>query len=263
MLLSAKFSKNAGTTLLELIIVLFISSLVVIGAFRAYRFTIISADRERDKSELQGNMVTVSNIIEKDIRMAGCGLPGNGLRYTLSDAASDELTLFSNESGIETTLGQPVQPAHNQAIVADATGFVSGGGICLAAEGVDTVYRVVTGIDLGSPAGFNTIHFSDAVNTINPFPAGERVFPTTCIRYTVTGAGPEHQILRTRNNNQLPIGGTLDSLNIVPKNSAGAAVGGVSKSAAVLTVVIGGYIGSDGNRTFIADSSEINIRNRN
>jgi type II secretory pathway pseudopilin PulG len=248
----------SGTTLLELVIALFISSVLIAGAFKAYQYTMASAGREKEKSELQSDLITFSNIIEKDIRMAGCGLPGNGLK---ADLSVPSLTIFTNEAGHETTLDSIVQPAHSRAFVADASGFTTRGGICLAADGIDTIYRSVSRVGINS-MGSDTVYFDESANTSYPFPVTDtHVYPTMCLRYTVSGAPPK--VYRSRNSQVVPIGGGIDSVYVTARDNSGASVGASVKNAAVLTVVMAGFIGSGGNRVFIADSTEVNLRNRN
>ncbi|MBN1760766.1 MAG: hypothetical protein JW863_20725 [Chitinispirillaceae bacterium] len=251
-------SDLSGTTLLELIIGLLITSILVAGAFQAYRYTMDSANREKKKAELQGDIITFSNIIEKDIRMAGCGMPGNGL---YADYSVPELMIFTNENGDETTLSRVVQPIHAEAIVEDGSAFVVRGGICIAADGVDTIYRKVTGIGMYD-LGPDTVYFSPAANTSTLMPAGSKVYPAMCFRYTVSGTLPDRKILRSRNSQTVPIGGIIDSIRVTLKDEDGSPTGGATKNAAMMTVVMGGFIGKGGNRVFLADSTEVNLRNR-
>ena len=248
-------------SLVEVIIAVVITSILVAGAYKLYQYTMTSANRERDKAQLQGSIITLTNIIEKDIRMAGCGLPGNGLQVNLHDNASDSLRLFTNESGRETKLTMALDPTLTRAIVDDATGFAIEGGICFAAPGVDTVYRNIIRVGIQG-AGNDTVDFDAATNTTLSFPVNAPVYPAVCIRYTVSGTGSARVISRARNNAVSPLGTDLDSINLVPKDALGTPVVGVFKNVAVMTVVVGGHVGRGGNRVFIADSTEVNIRNR-
>ncbi|MBN1306809.1 MAG: hypothetical protein JXA18_02755, partial [Chitinispirillaceae bacterium] len=101
-----------GATLLELMMALFIGWLVIAGTYRAYRYFTVSSTREKQKAELQRDIITVSNIIERDIRMAGCGLPGNGVSTHLVDEENGHLSCYTNEQRVETALTDIAQPAH-------------------------------------------------------------------------------------------------------------------------------------------------------
>lgn len=239
---------------------MFISSVLIAGAYQAYRYTMTSANREKLKAELQSDIMTVCNIIEKDIRMAGCGLPGNGLTADLSDPANPVLKIFSNQNGTETTLDTLLQPAHFWAIVADTAGFSTLGGICIASEGVDTIYRTV--IKIGhSSSGSDTVYFYPAANTSTYFSTGTtRVFATDYNKYSFTGTAPDKALVSRRNGLSVPIGKDIDSMRVTLKNSNGTSVGSI-KDAAMLSILMGGYIGNGGNRVFLGESTEVNIRN--
>jgi hypothetical protein len=194
--------------------------------------------------------------------MAGCGLPGNGMRALISDTASDRLSVFINEDRNKTKLAASAQSTDTTIFIRDTTGFKINGWACIACPDVDTIYRMVqhvgpcaSGADtllLSYP--LNVGSFSDTINT--------RVYPADCIYYFIATGTDNRELRRWKNNQSLNLGSRLDSMNIVLKNDAGVAVGGLTaKNAGVLTVVLGGYVGADCDRIFLADSTEINIRN--
>jgi hypothetical protein len=260
MILPTRCKNISGTTILELIIAMFIGSLVIAGGYRFYRSFNETTTREKLKAELQQDITMVSNLIERDIRMAGCGLPGNGVTAVLADNASDQLSLFINENRRETTLTAVVQPAHTTIYIADATGFVADGWVCLARPATDTIYRRIVSISNNGSSPETLV--MDEAATSGPFDiATTRVFPATRVRYNVSGS--PLQLQRGKNGVTVPVGGKLDSINIVPKNGAKVPVVCPIDNASILTVVIGRHIGNGGNRFFMADSTEINMRNIN
>lgn len=252
---------EAGTTLIELVVGLVITSILVTGIYQVFRNVTASASRERQKAELQRDIISVSNIIERDVRMAGCALPGNGLIAHCSDTASDRFSLYLSESGLRTSLFAQAEPSHTTLLIDDATGFTENGGVCLAAFGIDTIYKEINhlGIDAAGP---DTLILNESLNTAQPFGvASTRVYPADRIDYRFSVTAGVKKFERRKNGQNLNIGPKLDSLNIMLKNSAGNPVGGSIKNASVITVVIGGYVGSGAKRVFIADSTEVNFRN--
>ncbi len=258
MLKPTRCKNTAGTTILELIIALFIGSLVIAGVYRFYRSFNETTSREKLKAELQQDITMVSNFIERDIRMAGCGLPGKGVDAVLTDVQSDELSLFINENRRETTLTSAVQPAHTTIYISDVNGFAADQWVCLA--GPDTIYRrIISIVDNGSSP--YTLEMDEAAVS-GPFEtATTRVFPATRVRYQVSGS--PLQLQRIKNGASVPIGGKVDSINIVPKSGAKVPVVCSIDNASLIMVVIGRHIGQGGNRFFMADSTEINMRNSN
>ncbi|MBN1308466.1 MAG: hypothetical protein JXA18_11145, partial [Chitinispirillaceae bacterium] len=144
-------------------------------------------------------------------------------------------------------------------IVADAAGFALDGYACLGGP-PDTCYRRITGIGVNH-SGPDTLHLSRVVYH-GPYAVGTPVYPATKLSYRVTGS-PTPCIQRLKNSAPIPLGGKLDSIIVILKNGAGNPVGASVGDAEVVTVVVGGHVGSGGNRVFLADSTEVNIRNVN
>lgn len=251
-----------GTSLLELLIALSMSTIVIAGVYQVYNFVTVSTLREKQKAELQRDIITVSSQIERDIRSAGSYLPGNGVTAILENEGNDRLSMYINETRRETVLSAIAQPVSWYIRVPDTVGygFTVGGSVCIAATGIDTIYRRITRIGMCS-SGPDTLHLSMWLIS-GPFPAGSRVFPAIRIRYQITPT-PTPKLSRVRNLDTINIGGLLDSLNVIPKNVAGNPVGNNIDQAALVTVLVGGHVGKDGNRVFIGDSTEVNIRNNN
>jgi hypothetical protein len=260
MCLSINVRNASGTSLLELTIALFMASVVIAGAYQVYRFVTVSSLREQQKAELQRDIINVSNSIERDIRVAGCGLPGNGVSTNLIDSVNYRLTCYSNETGRRTTLSKIAGSSDTKVIVADGAGFSADGCVCLAGHLLDTLYREIARIGMQG-GGFDTLYLSSAIGSCG-FPIGSPAYPATKVTYMVN-AGPPLQIERYKNSLPIAIGSKLDSIIVILKNSAGNPVGAAVENATMVTVVLGGHVGTGGNRVFLADSTEVNIRNVN
>jgi len=245
-----------GTTLLELMLGLFISSIVIIGLYRVAKSVLLTANRERQKAEMQQSITSVSNIIERDIRMAGCGLPGNGLRAVLNDSLNDYLMIFSNEMRIQTTLTSDINGASYEMFVVDASGFSEDEWVCI--EGPDTIYREIYHVT-DNASGADRISIAGVVGVPHVFPAGSRVYAANRILYAVVQS-PTPVLKRQKNDMSIDLGAKLQKIAVIPKKATGSIVA-YAGDADVLTVVLGGYVGRGGNKVFYADSTEVNIRN--
>jgi len=245
-----------GTSMLELVIALFISSIVITGVYRIARSVFVSADREKQKAEMIRSIMTVSNVIERDIRMAGCGLPGNGMRVALGQGNNDYLMLYTNEQRIQSELTTSATYSANELYVTDATGFRNEDWVCL--EGSDTVYREIESITLSSNSP-DRINLNGTVGVSVPYAVGTRVYAASRIVYEVVQS-PEPVLRRKKNDLVIDLGAKLQKISVIPKKASGTVVA-FARDADVLTVVLGGYIGKNGDRYLLADSTEVNIRN--
>lgn len=254
---SKLLNNRLGTSLVELAVGMFIGAIVVSSAYKMYQYVTVSANRENAKARLQHDITTMSNFMERDIRMAGLGLPGNGINATLQDTASDDLRIFQNELREETTLTDTAQPADRKILVVTAMHAITGGWICLA--GPDTIYREIERIGKKT-GGPDTIHLIASVVSGPFYPTATRVLPAQRIEYHVK-TSPKTQLSRSWGGADVALGQHLDSLNIIPKDKLGTPIAGPASGATYLTVVFGGYIGKNTNRIFMAESTDVNIRN--
>lgn len=248
---------SAGTTIVELIIALFISSLIVAGLYRVIRSVMTISERERQKAEMIRSIMTVNNILERDVRMAGCGLPGNGLRTVLFEEHNDQLILFSNEERIQTTLGKEAKANDMQITVASAEGFKEDEWVCVASS-VDTVYREIRSIK-DNNVGLDTIYLNFPMLSPGTMVSGSNVYAADCIYYWAA-SDPRPVLKRKKNDMTVELGTHLAKIAVVPKKSNGTIVP-LARDADVITVVLGGYVGTGNNRVLLADSTEVNIRN--
>jgi prepilin-type N-terminal cleavage/methylation domain-containing protein len=83
-----------GLTLIEISVSLFISSVLLTTAYKANQYFTKSTLHETEKSSLQREIITVNDIMAKDIRMAGINLPGNGIRATINNTSNDLIELY-------------------------------------------------------------------------------------------------------------------------------------------------------------------------
>lgn len=246
-----------GMTLIEISVALFISSVVLTTAYKANQYFTKSTLHETEKSALQREIITVNDIMSKDIRMAGLNLPGNGIRATINSSTNDIIELYSNDSGYQTTLSAIPGYCDDRMCVVNCAGMHVDHWVCISEPSADTVFRQIKRVGVNA-SGADTIYMYDKLNrtlTLNT-----KVFPASRVKYCIdinTGG-----LTRSMNGNLVPLAPNIDTLEFIPKSSTGALVGDMGKSAAVLSVFMGGRLPSGNGYSIISDSIAINLRNR-
>ncbi|MCX7726378.1 MAG: hypothetical protein N2053_05970, partial [Chitinispirillaceae bacterium] len=210
------YKKNSGTSLLELMIALLITAIIINSAYQLYRYTTKSASREKEKAELQNEIINACNIMEKDIRMAGCSIPGNGINAT--SAPNETLFIFTNRERFKTKLASIAQPGHDRIVVVSDSGFLCGKWIFIP-FGSSFVKRQIVAVKT-NPAGNDTIVL-DLTIGVGPISVGTDVFPADRIIYTIYKTSSGSKLLKIKNNQTFTIGKKIDSLRIVPRNMKG------------------------------------------
>jgi hypothetical protein len=245
-----------GTTVVELTIAMLVGSLVISTIYQTQRYISQSADRESAKAFLERDICTISQFIEKDIRMAGLGLPDNGIKPLISTGANDELSIYTNENNIVSPLVRSASSTDSMLIVQNDSGMNNKGWVCISGT-VDTVYKEILRIG-DATAGPDTVYLGEKLGT-GPFPVNSQVHFAKRIHYSVV-TFPDTEFLRRVNGLETPLSAIIDSVKITLRNKSGANVNNNPASAIFLSVMFGGRIGSGNTSSFLAESTEVNIR---
>lgn len=246
-----------GMTLIEITVGLFISSVILTTAYKANQYFTKSTLHETEKSSLQREIITVSDIMSKDVRMAGLNLPGNGIRATVNSTSNDLIELYSNDSGYQTTLSEVPGFNDDRMRIVNGAGMIQDHWVCISEPLSDTVYRQIKRVGM-NVSGPDTIFMYDEIDMT--LSANTKVFPASRVKYCINAS--TGGLTRSVNGIEVPIGSNVDTLEFVPKSSSGTTLGNMGKSAAVLSVYFGGRLKSGNGYSIISDSVEINLRNR-
>jgi prepilin-type N-terminal cleavage/methylation domain-containing protein len=255
------WKKNvSGTTLIELMVAVFIGSLVVMGAYQAYNYVTKSTARENEKALIQKDIVAVTERLGKDIRMAGNGLPGSGVRLRLHTNKSDSMGIFYNH---ELTKAKPVANigySDLRLFVDNCVGARVGAYICISGVGIDTVYNRITRVG-NNPTGVDTIYLEELVGA-GTFPvASTMIYYCKGILYLLGTTGTDEGLTVRIDNASIPLGKYIDTLNVMPKSKTGAILLSDFDAIASMDILVGGYIGTGANRNMLSESITIGIRN--
>lgn len=252
------FFLYSGLTAVELIVAMTLSAVVISAAYKAQVSFSKAASRENDKAILQRDLMSVCDALEKDIRMAGLGLPGNGIELILSDTASDQLSMFVNKDHVVKVLSANVSSADTKILINNIGITKWGEWVCL--NGSSKIYREISRVGKGSGTNPDTVYLYGQANA-GSIAAGSNVYSANRIVYYMKN-GAEKKLVRRFNRKDTPVSTIIDSLSINPKNNNGLAVS-YGTDARVITAIVGGYVGKESKRYFLAESTEVNIRNSN
>ncbi|HEX3020359.1 MAG TPA: hypothetical protein VHP36_08645, partial [Chitinispirillaceae bacterium] len=235
------------------------SAAVISAGYKAQISFSKAAYRENDKSLLQRDLMTICDMLEKDIRMAGLALPGNGIDLTLSDSTSDQLAMFVNKNQLRAKLNSTVSYSDTKILI-EHTGMTGWGKwVCLEAGTV--VFKEIDRVGVSSSSNPDTIYLTAPLNAGPYTVASTNLYSADRIGYRIK-KGTENVLLKRINNKDIGISGLVDSLAIIPKDKSGVPISS-GDSARVISIVIGGHIGRENNTCFLAESTEVNIRNVN
>jgi hypothetical protein len=133
--------------------------------------------------------------------------------------------------------------------------------VCIAGNGLDTVYCNITAIGENF-SGPDTLYLNGIVGAGVFTTAATQIYYCSRILFKIEKAGSSASLIVQKNGLAVSLGGKIDSLNIVLRNSSGTVITAGFENAAMVTVFTGGYVGNGPNRVLISESMDINIRNR-
>jgi prepilin-type N-terminal cleavage/methylation domain-containing protein len=244
---------SRGMTIIELLITMVIAGILGTGAFRLYvNFTKQNTYQKR-VNELQHQVLAAAQFIEKDIRMAGFGLPGNGIIPTLSLAGNDSIAVFINRDQLQTTLVGSTSSGATSVTVNSVAGIKASLWICLNRSDT-TIYRKIASIDSSGP---HRILFDGGLP--GSFPDGATVSLASKIEYSIDPSEPT--FARVENGRRSPVGSAIDTFSVIARNAAGDTLFSGFEAARTVLTTLGGRVQSSGRVFPILHTVEVNIRN--
>ncbi len=247
-----KHANCQGLTLIELLVAVAIAGILGTGVFRLFRsFTKQNAYQSRI-NEVQNQILTAVQLLEKDFRMSGFGVPGNGVVPVLT-SGNDSIAIFVNREQLSTTLVGNTTSGTTSISVAKASGIRPDRWICLRRSDT-TFYRKIAGIDSSGP---HKISFSQPLTGV--FPNGSGVFIASRIEYFVDAS--TFAFVRKEGSHVFPIGSAIDTFGVVARSATGAALTANFGQTRILNITVGGRVKNQDKVFPILQTTDINIRN--
>jgi len=250
-------NRQAGVSLIELVLAITISTFLAIGAARVYvSFTKNTAQQKRNM-QFQQEMTTAAKIMEDDLRMMGYGLPGNGLEVSMTGQRIDSVHVFKNEKDYETTLTADASSGSTTLSVLSIAGAEVDGWVCINV-GSDALYRRITA-KTGTTGSWQ-ISLATALPAGTYTVAATKIFYTPRVTYFVDRSTTPNRLVRRENTRPFYISSTVDSLKVLAMNVSDSLLTSNFGTARTMTLVMSG--GGGANRAGVrADSVSAVIRN--
>ncbi|MBD3346308.1 MAG: prepilin-type N-terminal cleavage/methylation domain-containing protein [Chitinivibrionales bacterium] len=246
---------DKGFTLIELMVTIVIATIVGLALTNLYRGFAEQNKQQRRIAEVRSQLTRVSELIERDIRMAGYGLAGTGIRPTLGDP-DDEILIFRDDSKGETALASAPASGGTCIHVEDPASITSDQWLCLM--GADTLYRQVADIALSLTSC--NIPVTEPLPAGHGFAIGDKVLLVTGIQYSIGTDGGVNSLIRNQNGKEIEIP-SISILEIAIKNSEGNEITANFENARSLFFRVGGVPSGSTTSETVETTIEANPRN--
>jgi hypothetical protein len=247
-----------GITLVELMVALFIYSLLFIFLLTTYGAFVKMSNFQQACMDLENQFMLFTRVIEKDVRLAGFNIPGNGLYAKNIGMPDFYFVALSNEENLHTLLSGSAQIGETGIKVTNASGTGANQWICLSQGSTIGLYRISR---VGLNPGADTVVLGDSMCTILWKKDSTHVCFAKGIQYGVRLWQGEKKLIRTSMAHSSPIGPSVDSLSVCPKNRAGADLGNDFSQAKILGITLGGKVGPVGKAIVMTKSFDVELRN--
>ncbi len=210
-----------GRTLIDLIMGITVGAIIVTGAFQMHKAFIKGNQAVKNESVLQEHLARANQVLEKDIRMAGFNVPGNGLVVDQFVTDAHVLRLLINEENYTTNLSIAAGPTDVKLFVADAGDAAVSMWVALIKMDTIAYYEIAhVGIN---PSGSDTIIVFSAL-TKHWAVGNTDIYIATCYKYSLEMSGSVKSLVRRTHNDSYTISEEIDGITVTAKEADGTPV---------------------------------------
>jgi prepilin-type N-terminal cleavage/methylation domain-containing protein len=202
-----------GFTLLEFLVTVSIFCIVLSSVYMVHETNKASYSRSEMRMDIQQNARVALATMEKELRMAGYGVPNAAGTLTLPriiEARPRTITFRVDLRNVITTLTSHAAAGANTLILS-ATTDIAAGDVIYVTNGAKAEALTVQNVNSG------TLTVTTTTNLVNSYLSGSRVYVPRDVRYTVTGG----QLLRAERtaNGTWPSADTVLADRILDQNT--------------------------------------------
>lgn len=254
-----KMLNQKGRTIIELITGIAVGALLLTGVFQMYTGFIKSNVAVKNESELQEDLARANQVLEKDIRMTGYNVPGNGLVVDLSVENAHILTVLINEVNLSTTLPVAAASGETKFLIAEDKGVAVEQWVCLD-DGDDIVYYQIAHVGVNA-SDVDTITIYGVLSDTWTAEDTKVIFAVG-FKYSLETSGSTTSLVRRTHDDFYAISDEISGITVIPKDENGDPLTSDFNDARSISVVLTSQIPriNEGTKT-VTNTVEAAIRN--
>jgi Tfp pilus assembly protein PilE len=249
---------RSGATIMETVMAVSVSTILFLFVMMGYSSFVKMAGMQKQDTLVQNELMDAYRFLEKDIRMSGFNVPGNGIYPTITAGANDELELLYNEKETTTKLRVAAQPGDSILVVDDYKGVHPDQWICLRQNSAIGYYQIKS-INVGSDTIPDTLRLKKAVST-SWDNAQTNVYFAKSARWSIGSASGLNSLERETLTNKYGFS-TIDSIKISVQDSSGNPVAAPFTQGTSLGIRLVGHNGQVAKNSFFSKSFFVKLRN--
>ncbi len=245
-------------TLVEAMVALFICSLLLLLLMTVYGSFVKMSRFQSSSADMENQFMLSGRVMEKDVRLAGYGIPGNGLYLQNVGSPNFSLIVLSNEDDARAPLEHDAPIGASRVTVTSAAGITANQWACLVQGAAGAFYKIGR---IALHSGSDTVVFADSLLHDAWQKDLAQVYFAKGVHYSIQPINGKRSLVRTSLLNASPIGESVDTFFVVPKDKSGADLGGNYAHAQVLGITLGGHVGAAGKFVSVTKSFDVDLRN--
>ncbi|MGD9201004.1 MAG: hypothetical protein PVI26_05545 [Chitinispirillia bacterium] len=255
-----KNNNNNGITLLELLLSIFASSLIITAIGGLYVSYMKSNMKMKELMKLRTQFSYANQLLERDIRMSGFNLPGNGI---LVNSGVNTMFLLKNEEGKQTRLSVTANMGDNSILVEDDKDVSIEDWVCLndPASGNTEYLQIISDPEIHE--GSWRVSFGSEVLENTWDMSNTDVYFAKAVRYSVDGTEPDVAFVRSTPQKDFKISKDITKFVIKPFDAQGVDLTDLMPDASDLIRKVGIELIKPipEHNNSISSSIEVSIRN--
>ncbi len=252
---------QSGISITEVLMTVAIGSIITLGAFKLYSGYISGNASAKSNVEQQEHFIRTGRFMEKDIRMAGLNLPGNGLKLDLTSENNHMIHVFHNKENRQTTLTFDATEGNDYVIVDDFQGALANEWICLSNETNVEYYKIAGVVD--NEPGLDRINISGSQLGEAWAPSNTTVFIACGIGYAVETDQNGKSLVRRTYDNEYHISSQIEKMTITPKDESGQVIPSQYELTRIVNVQLISNVEVISGGNMATSSFNVHIRNYN
>jgi type II secretory pathway pseudopilin PulG len=252
-------SSQKGITLIELVVAISLSSILVFTLLGMYGSVVRGTDIQESQSEMQDQFMSAYRLLEKDMRMAGYNLPGNGLVPLLNSNGKTSLVMLRNDADKSARLSVTANAGDSKLLVDNCMGVMANQWVCLAKDSIFSYYRI-SHVCLHSVTGFDTVQLLDSTISTT-WAQYTKVYFANEIKYSVDSVDGKWSLVRHSIVNDCIIGQSIDSVYFTPEDSSSSETGTDFSKAHYIGITLVSHLKRATQKPLAINSFEVKLRN--
>jgi prepilin-type N-terminal cleavage/methylation domain-containing protein len=248
-----------GITLIELLVTISLSSILFLALMGTFEGVVHGTDIQTMQSDMQEQFMSAYRLLEKDIRMSGYNLPGNGLVPLLNSNGKTSLVMLRNDADKSARLSVAANAGDSKLLVDNGMGVMINQWVCLAKDSSFSYYQVGR-VSLHSGEGFDTVELADSTISTT-WAQNTKVYFANEVKYSIDSLNGKWCLVRHSIINDCIVGPSIDSVSFTPQDSMSADVGNDFSKAHYVGITLASHFKRATQNPLTVNSFDVKLRN--